>query len=294
MVANSISIGPAISSNFQPSFAQQVRDIRSLAAYPECAVLLEETERQTCCDGKCVSDGCREFCYNDITHPVDAFEECEGLLGVQLHDCCDSWAGGNQWSKFDCASELIKGDCQTEAECDENYNESLKEYEDDLAVRADSQTEEDDTNVWEEAWFIILIILIIPGIIAVVIIILCVKRSKNKNKAVQPTQKTNPRDANTTDVALAGANKTEHDLSGMKQDQSNNDLQQRDKMKDSRKKRRKSRNKAVKEEGTIDNGGIDTSTRPGGGEERDNDLKRRNDMILDDIERYQRPEGETL
>ena len=220
MIANSISIGPAISASFQHSFAQQMRDMRRLAAYPECAVLLEETERQACCDGKCVSDGCKEFCYNDITHPEDAFAECDGLLGVELHDCCDSWAGGNQWSKYDCASELVKGDCQTETECDEKYSESLKEYEEELAVRADDQGEEDDTSVWEEAWFIILIVLVIPGIIAVIVIIICIKRQKNKNKAIQPTPNNAP-DANMTDIALAGANKTENDLSGIQQDKEN-------------------------------------------------------------------------
>ena len=220
MIANSIGIGPAISTNVQYSFAQQMRDMRRLAAYPECAVLLEETERQACCDGKCVSDGCKEFCYNDITHPEDAFAECDGLLGVELHDCCESWAGGNQWSKFDCTSELVKGDCQTEAECDEKYNESLKEYEEELAVRADDSGEE-DTSIWEEAWFIILIVLVIPGIIVVIVIIYCIRKQRNnKNKAIQPTQNNMP-DANTTDNALAGANRTENDLSGIKQDQEN-------------------------------------------------------------------------
>ena len=73
-----------------------------------------EAERQSCCDGKCVSDACKEICYNDVIHPPDAFQDCEGLTGVALHDCCNEWSGGNQYSKFDCTSELTKGDCRTE------------------------------------------------------------------------------------------------------------------------------------------------------------------------------------
>ena len=79
-----------------------MQDMRRLAAYPECAVILDENERQACCEDKCLSEACQEFCFNDITYPPDTFVDCDGLTGDALNDCCEEWSGGNQYKKFDC------------------------------------------------------------------------------------------------------------------------------------------------------------------------------------------------
>ena len=120
-----------------------------------------EAERQACCDGKCVSEACKEICYNDIIHPPDAFATCEGLDSVALHDCCEEWAAGDPYKKFDCTSELTKGDCKTEEECEQNYTESLQEYEEELEVRA-NQNGDDDKEIYEEIWFIIVVFVVAP------------------------------------------------------------------------------------------------------------------------------------
>lgn len=72
-----------------------------------------EADRKVCCAGKCVSDACNEFCLNDIIYEKDAFKTCDGKTGIELHDCCAEWATGNEYKKYDCTSELIKGDCET-------------------------------------------------------------------------------------------------------------------------------------------------------------------------------------
>ena len=99
------------------------------------------------------------FSFAKFIHPKNTLEE---FTDVKLYDCCNEWADGNQWSKFDCASELIKADCESDATCDKKYLDSLEEYEAELALRATSTGNDDEIPITEEVWFIVVFYVTVP------------------------------------------------------------------------------------------------------------------------------------
>ena len=101
-----------------------MRPRRSLALYPECAVLQELEFRTTCCDTKVKSAAGREFCYNDIIYPEKTFEDCyHDGDETKTFECCDELAGANLSKGYSCKEELLprleKARCfNTESACE--------------------------------------------------------------------------------------------------------------------------------------------------------------------------------
>ena len=97
--------------------------LRSLAIYPQCAVIEEDIKRFECCDFYVKSDAGRDFCYSDIIHAEDAFARCDLRTYTKMFDCCEDLADGDQDLMFDCRTSLPGGGiCRPEMiPCQQNY-----------------------------------------------------------------------------------------------------------------------------------------------------------------------------
>lgn len=104
--------------------------LRSLAAYPECAVIQERYDRETCCRRVAISESAIDFCNNDVIYTTNVFSECESSSFVKMFDCCDRLAKGDLYIAFDCKTNNSGGgQCSNQQQCLENYEAGLKKVE---------------------------------------------------------------------------------------------------------------------------------------------------------------------
>lgn len=103
---------------------------RSLAAYPECAVIQVKYDREACCRRVAISESAIDFCSNDVIYTTNIFVECESTSFVKMFDCCDKLANGDPNIAFDCKTNNSGGgQCSNAKQCLENYEAGLEKVE---------------------------------------------------------------------------------------------------------------------------------------------------------------------